>query len=382
MMVLCGATASTAQNINLWRGGEIKADWNDPYKWKLQHVPSGDEAVHFRQANSVISVNSAIELDNGMMLYGEDLFLKGNGKINLWSPVPHKCTVNIPASATGHANLTLGDTLALNGHIALASKEFVTSDSKGSVTLKDRSSITGKLSIGNNGNGSGQVFILDQSTYRISGLELNTLSENGGAAEILILGGTAHLEADTNPFEVFLADPCRKIIIDETGTMRIDSDLPIERKKEIISEMISKKRIVAARDCQLAPPVIRKDMILLKAEFADEPQSVEAVLAHIEEVQPTQSIELAEHPPKNETGEPADTAAEEPETPKASKLKSLLQEMRTNSQSELIVAAAPPECGIDDTPETPVDDTPAPLAGYIVFFSAILFFMRPQKTSA
>jgi len=389
MMMLGAATTATAQSINLWRGCEIKADWNDPYKWSLQHAPSGSEAVHFRQDNSVITVNSTIELDNGMMLYGQDLFLEGYGNINLWNPVPHKSTVNIPASATGYANLTLGGTLALNARIALAAKAFGTSDSKGSVTLENRSIITGKLLIGNNGSGSGRVFIRDQSTYRISGLELHTLSEKGGAAEIHILGGTAHLEAGTKPFEAFLADPGRKIIIGDNGKLRIDSDWPIQRKKESISEMISNKCIVAARGCQLTPPALREGMILLKAEFADEPQPLETLLADIEEIPETQnittqSVKQVETEPTGETIEIADTAEETPAEPKACKLESLLKDMRTEEQPESI-AATPSESMVEDAPdETPGEpsaDSPAPLIGYIVFLGAILFFMRPAKTS-
>lgn len=58
MMALCGAITPAAQNINLCRGSEIKADRKDSYIWKLQHMPSGNETEHFRQANSVITVNS------------------------------------------------------------------------------------------------------------------------------------------------------------------------------------------------------------------------------------------------------------------------------------------------------------------------------------
>ena len=116
--------SASAQSLNMWRGNEIRANWNDAYKWNLKHIPSPDESVHFRQQNSVISLNSSIELDNGMHLYGQELLFDGNGNINLRSPIPHRRTVNIPASTTGYANLTLTDSLSLNARIALAAKAF------------------------------------------------------------------------------------------------------------------------------------------------------------------------------------------------------------------------------------------------------------------
>lgn len=384
MLVLGALTASVAaQTINLWRGGETGADWSDPYKWTLQHVPAGNEAVHFRQANSVITVNSTIELDNCMMLYGQDLFLEGNGNIKLWSPIPHKSTINIPASATGQANLTIHDALALNGRVALAAKAFGTSASKGSVTLKDRSTIAGILSIGNNGCGSGQVFIRDQSIYRISGLELHTLAENGGAAEIHILGGTAHFEAEAHPFEAFLLDTSRKIIMGESGKLRIDSDWPIERKKAILAEMISKKHIVAASGCKLTSPVLQEDMILLKAEFAAEPQTLETLLADIEGLHPNQDAnsgkaEIAEIQQIAKSASPTNILGKAPPKANSSKLKSLLDNMRTEEQAELYVAT-PATTPNEKTPKKPSDGKPVPLAGYIVFLSAILFFLRPAK---
>ncbi len=326
--VLCG-TASSAMaqpSINLWRGNESKANWSDAYKWKLKHVPASGEAVHFRQANSVIVVNSTVGLDNSMQLYGQELSLEGNGNINLWSPVPSRNTVYVPASATGYANLTLNDNLSINGQVALAAKAYGTSASKGSVTLKDRSTIAGKLLIGNDGKGSGQVFIRDQSVFRISGLELYTQADQGGSAEIHILGGTARFESGTDPFEAFLADSSRKIVLGDYGTLRIDSDLSIRQKKEALIEMIKQNRLVAAPGCKLTPPVFQDSLILLKAEATKTPQQIETLLAIIEHTE-------AERNPAAET------------------------------TSEEAVA--------ETTSESPV--------GYIVFLSAILFFLRPLK---
>ena len=366
LAMLCGSALSTsAQSINLWRGGETMADWSDPYKWKLKHVPAGEEFVQFRAPNAVVAVNSTIELDNGMMLYGQDLFLQGNGNINMWSPIEHKSTVSIPASSSGHANLTLNDNLSLNGRIALAAKSFGTSACKGSITLRDRSTITGKLAIGNNGSGSGQVFVRDQSTYRIQELEFNTLAEKGGAAELHILGGTVHLETKGNPFNTFLADPSRKIIIGDYGQLKINSAWAIQLKKSVISKMISQKRIVAAQGCELTTPVFQREMILIKAKTSTDPRSIDTLLADIQ-----QSTEA-----KSKTTTPAPDAlvsTSEPQTEaKTSRLDSLLSDMKPSDSAG---ALAQSDGNADD-----LENSSAPLTGYIVFFSAALFFLRPAK---
>lgn len=285
--VLSGiAPAAMAQSsINLWRGNESKANWNDAFRWKLKHVPANGEAVHFRQANSVIIVDSTVGLDNSMLLYGQELSLEGNGNINLWSPIPNRNTVYIPASATGYANLTLSDNLSINGQVALAAKAYGTSASKGSVTLKDRSTIVGKLLIGNDGNGSGRVFIRDQSVFRISELELRTLADQGGSAEIHIIGGTARFESGTDPFKAFMADPSRKIVLGDFGTLRIDSDWPISQKKSALIELIRKNRLVAAPGCKLNRPIFQKNTILIEAEITKTPQRLETLLADIGKIE-------------------------------------------------------------------------------------------------
>ena len=373
-------SGAPAQGFNQWQGSEADADWNNPYKWKLQHVPTGDETVHFRQDQSIITVNSTVELDNGMMLYGRDLFLQGNGNINLWNPIPHRRTVNIPASATGYANLTLTDSFSLHGRISLAAKAFGTSASKGSVTLKDRSNIMGVLSIGNSGSGTGQVFIQDEATFHISGLEINTLAEKGGMAEIHILGGTASLEANAHSFETFMADPSRKIIIGEKGKLVIDSPLPAEQKRKAIAEMIEERRIVAASDCSLRMPEIHDHMVIISAVFGDEPQpeyrvednhrsslaqgrdSADDISSDGDNQQPTG---LAEHDPSMQG--------------KLSKLETLLHDMQTNQQQDAVVVPAPEEIISTASQENPVKKKSVPLTGYIAFASAILFLIRPKK---
>ena len=375
LTVLCGAaTSASAQSINLWRGNETKADWSDPYKWKLKHAPAGDEFVHFRSPNAVVAINNTIKLDNGIMLYGEDLFLRGDGNINMWSPVEYKSTVNIPASSSGHANLTLSDNLSLNGRIALAAKSFGTSASKGSVTLKDCSTITGKLSIGNNGSGSGQVFVRDQSTYRIEELEFNTLAEKGGAAELHILGGTVHLDTKANPFDTFLEDPSRKIIIGDNGQLKINSEWTIQHKKNVISEMISQKHIVAAQGCELMTPEFQQNMVLIKAKISADPRSIDMLLADIQ--QSAETIPPAAAPTAL-VDTSADTSQPEIEA-NSSRLNSLLKESKTTVTNPAVAAAQPKDkTGTLEKEES--ESSSAPLTGYIVFFSAALFFLRPAK---
>jgi len=255
-----------AQSVNNWRGDEMAADWNNLYKWKLKHPPTGSEAAYFRTPNSTISVNSTIQLNNGMHLYGQELSLKGNGNINLLGALPHERTVNIPASASGFANMTLNDNLSLNGRVALSAKAFGTSAGKGTITLKDRSNVTGALCVGNAGNGTGKVIIKDNATYRITALELDTRAASGGSAEIHILGGTARIEAKGNPFDTFLADSSRKIVLGTGGTLRVDSNLSALKKKFAIKAMIKKDRLVAAPGSRLILPVFNNEMLVIRAE--------------------------------------------------------------------------------------------------------------------
>ncbi len=266
--LLMGITLQTvdAQTVNLWRGDINGAAWTDQYKWKLNHPPKDNEAAHFRGDNSMVIVNSTVQLNNGIHLYGQELLLKGNGNINMWSMVPHERTVNIPASGSGFANLTLSDNLSLNGRISLSAKGFGTSASKGTVTLKNRSTVTGDLAIGNDGNGTGQLYVKDNSTLRITGLELQTKAEIGGMAEIHIQGGTVRIETEDNPFHSFLADPSRKIIIGAGGTLRIESDLPIPEKKDLIKQMIENNRLVAEPGCHLTLPIFQDEILIARAE--------------------------------------------------------------------------------------------------------------------
>jgi len=266
LLSVTAARSVCAGTVNTWRGNDVTADWNESYKWNLHHPPSEREAVHFRQENSIISVNSTVQLDNGMHLYGEELLLKGNGNINLWSQIPHERTVNIPASSSGFANLTLCDNLSLNGCIALSAKGYGTSASKGTISLKDRSTVTGALVIGNEGVGSGQVIVMDNATFRITSLELNTEAEKGGLAEIHIMGGTVNIENDDRILDLFMADTSRKIILGDMGTLRIESRLTVSEKQEMLNQLIASKRLIAAPGCRLCPPILQDEMLIARAE--------------------------------------------------------------------------------------------------------------------
>jgi hypothetical protein len=339
-----------AATVNTWRGDDVSADWNEAYQWKLNHPPAEGEAAHFREANSVVSVNSTVQLNNGIHLYGEELLLKGNGNINLWSVIPHERTVNIPASATGYANLTLCDNLSLNGRISLSAKGFGTSASKGSITLKDRSTVTGGLCIGNEGVGSGQVYIKDNATYRITKLELNTIANKGGMAEIHILGGTVRIETAEDLFNTFMEDASRKIIIGDTGTLRVESNLPIAEKKEMIKALIVSKRLVAAPGCYLTPPILQDEMMIARAESArlsSTTQSQESLLAAIDNI-------------SNAAATTSDTTS--------SDLGELVKALHNESTNPTQTVAQT---------ETTNPDTSGPhLAGYIVFFGVALFALR------
>ena len=289
LALLSGGNAQS-QSVNIWRGNETKADWGNAYKWKLKHPPKGDEAVHFRQANSVVSVNETVTLNNGMFLYGRELTLEGNGNIKFWSPVENQNSVYIPASAVGCANLTLAGTLTINGRIALAAKAYGTAASKGSVTMTDRSSISGKLSIGNNGYGSGQVFVRDQAIYHIEDLDLQTVADKGGLAEIHILGGSVRFGKGTNPLEIFLGDSSRKIIMGGGGILTVESGWPVERKKELLIKMIQGRHLIAMPGCRISLPVIQKNTVTLKGELSDTPQDINAFVAQIQKIQPEPEI--------------------------------------------------------------------------------------------
>jgi len=264
--LVLGGSMANAQKANQWRGGEKAIDWNSPYEWKLNHVPNDTEAAHFREPISVIKVNSTVQLNHGMHLYGNELSLMGNGNINLWSQIPHARTVNIPASGDGFANMTLNDNISLNARVALSSKGFGTSASKGSITLKGRSNVTGDLSIGNAGTGTGQVFLKDNSSYHITGLELGTQAAKGGSAELHILSGTVRIETKKNPFSVFNEDASRRIILGENGTLRFEYSLPVAHKKTAIKQMIKNDRLVAAPGCRLTTPIIQEKLVIIRAE--------------------------------------------------------------------------------------------------------------------
>jgi len=363
--------------VNQWRGDENGADWNNKYKWKRMHTPEGEEQVHFRDDASVVTVNSTVYLNNGMYLYGRDLSLVGNGNINLRNPVAHQQTVNIPASAEGFANLTLNDNLSLNGRLALAVKGFGTSACKGSVTLKDRSSVTGVLAIGKQGIGTGQVFVKGNSIYRITGLELATSAKKGGSAEIHVLGGTVRIETRDNPFDPFLADPSRRLIVGDSGTVRIEHNLHASKKKAAVKKLIQQDRLVAAPGCRLLPPVIRNNMMIIRAEDQRNENAIKtkkALLAAIDKI-PVKSVSTTiakvGNKPKlesllqNMTSNSPATAAKVAKVGNKPKLESLMQNMKSNSPATAAGSEAKPAA-----------QTGTKMAGYIVFFGTVLLALR------
>jgi hypothetical protein len=350
LLLIAGGTVANAQTVNNWKGGEEGADWNDKYKWERRHPPSGEEAAHFREANTLVNVNSTVQLNNGMHIYKE-VSLQGNGNINMQNPVPHLRTVNIPASATGFANMTLNDNISLNGRVALSAKGFGTSASKGSITLKDRSNVTGDLRIGNAGTGTGQVFVQGSSTYRITALELATEAKEGGSAEIHVLGGTVRIETKNNPFDAFLKDASRKLIVGDAGTVRIEYNMPVSEKKEALKKMIKGDRIVAAPGCRLTPPVIQNKMVILRAEDERNETDIktkEDLIAAIDKVSDGTSL-----------------------TGGGSSSQQGLNALLLNMQSGSRPSTSP---GITTT--TTSSSSGTKLAGYIVFFGGVLLVLR------
>ncbi len=348
-----------AQSVNQWRGDESGSDWDDRYKWNLRHPPTGQEAAHFRENNSLIRVNKTVNLDNGIYLYGQELTLQGDGNINLDNPVPHQRTVNIPASATGFANMTLNDTLAIKGRVALSAKAFGTSASKGSITLKDRTSVSGALSIGNAGSGTGQVYVKDNSTYSINGLELQTKADNGGSAEIHILGGTVNIETEENPFDVFLEDPSRKLIVGDAGTLRIETDLPGSEKKEVLKAMIIQNRLIAAPGCRLTLPVIQDKMVIIRAEDernTSSLRSTEDLLAAIDKIQ------VIDKTNDSGGGQPA--------------MEELMKQVLLGNTGGAAEPGTPDTAAAVAKTATQSDNSGKRLAGYIVFFGAALLVLR------
>lgn len=356
------ATTSDAQTVNVWRGNEIPASWTEAYKWKLKHLPTGEESIHFREPTSVVSIDSTVDVGNGLLLYGQELCFVGNGNLNLQNPVAHKSTVFVPASATGYANLTINDNLTINGRIALSAKAYGTSASKGSVTLKNRSTIEGVLIIGNDGSGSGKVYIRDQSVYRISGLELNTLAAQGGAAEIHILGGTAQIECGSDPFAAFLADSSRKIFIGDYGTLRIHSDLPVERKKDAVLQLLSNQQLVAASGNKIMVPVFQDNMLIIKAERTDKPQDLATLLASIRTTGSSGPASLA----SAKQGNPQ---------PQTIGLEEFSKQTRAGEHAD--ASAAQSKAAAEDA--APPSAAALPVTGYFVFVSAFLLLLRPVK---
>lgn len=340
-----------AQTVNMWRGSSGSADWNDSYKWKLNHPPADGEAAHFRADNTIISVNNAVQMNNGIYLYGQELQLKGNGSINLGSVIPLERTVNIPASTTGYANLTLRDTFSLNGRISLSAKGFGTSECKGTITLKDRSTVTGDLAIGNKGVGTGQVYVMDNATFRITSLKLDTKADMGGMAEIHIMGGTVRIDTDDDFFGMFMADPSRRIILGESGTLRIDSSLSLAKKKDVIKQLIANNRLVPAPGFHLSTPILQKDMMIARAEESGPNYgtgNVDTLLANIDKIPESTPV--------------ADTVA-------SSDVGELVKALQTEVDKTPITIA---HAGKSAETEKNMPH----MAGYIVFVGALLLTLR------
>ena len=163
------------------------------------------------------------------------------------------------------------------------------------------------------------------------------------------------METQENPFDVFLQDPSRKLVLGDMGTLRIESKVSALKKKEQVIAMIQQNRLVAAPGCRLKAPVINNKMLIIQAE--DErnnstEQTVDQLLAIIKKT-PVQAA-------------PVDAVATRP------LLESLLKTMNAQPQS---TASHDSEQIAKDEANDGVH-----LAGYIVFFGICLLALRRAPT--
>ena len=105
------------------------------------HSPKRSERIQIRTPEVTITINEAVALNQGIQLYGEQLYLKGTGKIDLVNPFIHNKTIDIPASCDGSSTLTITDQVSINARILLSGKTYGTSQCKGTLILKDRSNV-------------------------------------------------------------------------------------------------------------------------------------------------------------------------------------------------------------------------------------------------
>jgi len=265
---VCALTALTntvcAQAINQWKNDQKVGQWEDGSMWKLNHSPRRSERIQIRTSEATITINETVALNQGIQLYGEQLYLNGTGKIDLINPFIHNKTIDIPASCDGSSTLTITDQVSVNARILLSGKTYGTSPCKGTLILKDQSYVTGALCIGNDGAGVGMVVLGDQSTFHITDINLQTDSDKGGRANLHVMSGTLWITLSEKSARTFLNDPSQQIVVGNKGTLILQSSQTTDQKSAMIRNLIRKHRIVTYRGSTLDIPVILDDKISVR----------------------------------------------------------------------------------------------------------------------
>jgi len=253
-----------ARAINQWKNDQKVGQWEDGSMWKLNHPPKRSERIQIRTSEATITINEYVAVNQGIQLYGEHLYLKGTGKIDLINPVIHNKTIDIPASCDGSSTLTITDQVSINARILLSGKTYGTSPCKGTLILKDQSRITGALCIGHDGAGVGMVILGDQSTFHITDINLQTDRDKGGKANLHVMSGTLWITLSDKSARTFLNDPSQQIVVGNKGTLILQSSQTTDQKSAMIRNLIRRHRIVTYSGSTLDIPVILDDKISVR----------------------------------------------------------------------------------------------------------------------
>jgi len=255
--------------VNQWKNKNIEGRWESQSNWENGTVPISSECVNFRIPHALVLLDETVKLDQSIQIYSSTLSISGDGSIVFINPVDHRRSINIPASSEGRSTLTLSGNISIEGRILLAGKGFGydAGISKGSLILKGASSVKGPLSIGKDGAGIGTVTLMDESSFYITKLDIQTSEYQNGKATINVLSGTLTiaLNSSKNPYDVFLQDKNRRIILGKSGTLVIYTTHSKSLKKRYITNLIRQKRI-ASMNGYLGTPIISDSKIVLRTQ--------------------------------------------------------------------------------------------------------------------
>ena len=256
--------------VNQWKSKKIQGRWENRLNWENETVPRPSDRVNFRIPHALVSLNETVKLDQSIQVYSSTLSLTGNGSIIFTNPIDHRQSINIPASSEGDSTLTLSRNISVKGRILLAGKGLGYDEeiNRGTLVLKGTSSVEGPLAIGKDGTGIGTVILMDNSSFYVTKLDIQTSKYQNGKATIKVLGGTFSIKTkpDQNPYEIFLQDKDRKIILGKSGTLIIYSTHSKALKERYISKLIKTKRIISVNG-RLARPIIDNTRLLLRTQY-------------------------------------------------------------------------------------------------------------------